>query len=409
MFCEKCGAQLSADSVFCENCGAKNETPPAEVKPITAQKQVAVPVAKEKKPLSTKSKVIMAIVAVLAVVLGALYGVGSYLANPERIVEKAFTAMVEADYETLYDYLDVPEGEFLTKDMFVSAMTNTGEDGTDNNAAQGKISNFNIQQDMYSTSMVTLDYVIEYTLAGSADVHTMNLSLIKSGKKFIIFDDYKLGSDTYISNNTTIIVPENINVSVDGLALQDYSVVVDEYNGVQEFHYNIPMIFSGYHNVTVSGELIEEKTEQKNFDYDDNEMRISDFRLSSAVMEKLQEAGSEFLEVYLTALSAKSTDGLEEYISEDRWDLLYEIPDGPAGKNYIVDSFTWTTEYETGEYYLSYCSLNYILSYEMVRRQNPDSWFLFTSDEPEEVEYSYTVNVEFVYEDGQWVIDNFTV
>lgn len=76
MFCQKCGAQISDDSVFCENCGARVEAQAAPAAPAPAPapvqpvREVSVKPQKNKEGGKKKLGLIIALAAVGAVVLG---------------------------------------------------------------------------------------------------------------------------------------------------------------------------------------------------------------------------------------------------------------------------------------------------------------------------------------------------
>ena len=103
MFCGECGTKNKNGALFCENCGAK----------IEGAKEVTI---KEKKPLTKKSKLIIAIVSVVAViVIGLCIFLGS-LTNPKNIADKIlFTGMIDQYFDYKLGTLEYRSLRFETE------------------------------------------------------------------------------------------------------------------------------------------------------------------------------------------------------------------------------------------------------------------------------------------------------
>ena len=193
MFCEKCGTKNEDNSRFCEECGAalevgggcdgvKSVSDSPQKNTFTAPKlsdtmsetpfnNNSLPKA-EKKPMSTKNKIILVAIAVLIILCGSLYSFGKIATAPEKIVEKYFENISAQKYEEAYEYMDIESNEFTTKDMFVKVMENR------NGEKEADILNYTIKENVENNPLMR-KYTITYTQKGNSNTSTINVTLIK--------------------------------------------------------------------------------------------------------------------------------------------------------------------------------------------------------------------------------------
>ena len=141
MFCGECGTKNSGTSQFCENCGAKLAgAPEQQVNPSQGEENVnnvqtnnmqnqmpntQVMATQPAKPMSKQTKLILTIIAVIAVLFGGAYYYLGTLVTPEKVAEDYFNALVEVDAKKIYKFLQVEQTDFTTEKMFEKVIKNT--------------------------------------------------------------------------------------------------------------------------------------------------------------------------------------------------------------------------------------------------------------------------------------------
>jgi len=245
MFCGECGAKNEKSSKFCESCGAKLE----QVTTKTEKTKKAVSVKKtEKKPLSKKNKIIIgAVVAVLAILIVVYLVIGSKL-KPDVIAEEFFLATINQDAEKLYQYLDVKESEFTTKEMFVKIMKNTVDEDD-----KVKLANYTVGKVQKDLTGLSTTVTITYVLDGKKDSDTMDIVLVKQkDKKYGIYDNWKVsteGLDTV--KDFQIKVLKDSKIKIEGLEVNSKYLDKEASNETYDV-YKMPAMFATKYKTTIT-------------------------------------------------------------------------------------------------------------------------------------------------------------
>ena len=143
MFCPKCGTKNEDDARFCAACGAPLEdntvqapaaeqmTAPqapestqeaAQQPQMTAQQpQVQAPAA-PKQPMSAKQRKSIITGAAVAALVIIFIIAGSVLSSPKRIAQNYFKASMEGQWEKAFKYMDLPKGDFITKELLAKTL-----------------------------------------------------------------------------------------------------------------------------------------------------------------------------------------------------------------------------------------------------------------------------------------------
>ena len=419
MFCEKCGQVVEDGALFCENCGTKvvQEQPDAVI-PVQPVNQpapaVSVVAPAPKKPISMHQKIIIIALVVVVALFGGLYCLGNYLTNPERVAEKIFMASMEFDYDKLYDYLDVPDGDFLTKDMFVSAR----KEALDKNSKTVTVQNFSITQEMDTDSILESRFKIDYTVSGGNGTKTEYITLIKNGKKFLFFDNYKMYSGNFIQEEIVFSAPKDMKVSLNGIELtNDYLLRADDdfydEDEVKDYEavYEIPALFTGIYELTGESKLTEDYKKDIKINYSCNEFTISDLEIKKSVKDELIKKGNEFIDAYCNALVSRADfSTIKNFIVDDE-DSLVDIQDDyqealdDADGFYILDSYTATNDFVNGEFqHMSY-EIKYASNYTVQEHYNTDEWPDY-GDEPIELSGTHSVYITFSYVNDTWLVSD---
>lgn len=426
MFCEKCGAALEDNCVFCENCGEKcvQEKPAAPIaraeidSRLSVRTQPAQSTPKRAIKLGMKQKIIIAVCLAVAVICAIGYGIMSNLSKPEKVVDKIVSAMQKGDYEALYGYLDVPQGEFLTKEMFVSANTKyaelaeKGDFDLDFDSSSlyslRNIKTYSITPDKRSKSALSSDYEIEYTLAGSSDVYTMDISLVKSGKKFLFFDDYRMDAEPFITDDVELQALPLLTLSINGTVLTPSST--ENYYGSERNIYTIPYMFTGTYDFKLTSDFTKEVNQAVTIDrYGNLEGLNYEMEPSDALTQTINDKTTSFIDALFKGIESNSDfSAIKAYTvsDSDMEDIYLRYRNSYTSSYYILDKLTYSnlkvtdTEFGTNKY-----KINISLDVLKVSHENPENVYE-PSDEPREENLEIKMSLIFKYENGDWLIES---
>ena len=230
MFCSECGTKNTNNDMFCSNCGAKLEQQATNT-------NSSVP--KVHKPMSKKTKIILIIVAVIAVILGVGYKVLSDITSPKTVAKEFINAVNSKNSDKLYNYLEL-EGDktFVTKKLFKDVLADS--------TLTTDIENYKITGVTYGEGKLTANVKFTYTSKKSSGDRTSSVTLAKEkGKKFLIFDNWKVSENLFTSSivkELTLKVPKGSKVTYADIELADKYLDKDKSSDYDV--YVLPQVFS---------------------------------------------------------------------------------------------------------------------------------------------------------------------
>ena len=222
MFCEKCGAKAKEGAKFCEECGERLKKPVKKAK-------------KKMKPLSKKNKIIIGVVSVLVLILVIFFIICSNIYKPKTIAVNYFEAVINNDYDALYDYLDVDNKDFTSKKVFKELVK---EDEASNEVVNYRVTSSSVSSDGLSAN-VTIKYV-----TNDSDNETATINLVKDKKnKMLFFSNWKVNNANLETiKNYEIKAVKGSTVEVAGIKLDDYK---DDEKSDDDFDvYVLPEVFT---------------------------------------------------------------------------------------------------------------------------------------------------------------------
>lgn len=229
MYCENCGAKAKEGANFCEECGTPLKKRPNK----NISKKIKKVVPKPKKEISKKTKIIIVIVLAIIIISVLSFLVASMAVKPEKIASDYFAAIKNNDVDTLYSYMDVPNKDFTSKEVFETLIKESEED---------QIVNYTVTNTVVSVDGLEARVTIKYVTENSkSDMVTINL--VKDSKnKMLFFTNWKVQTDDEITNNYQIKVMKDAKVKLAGVSLtKDY---LNEKESDDEFDvYEIPELF----------------------------------------------------------------------------------------------------------------------------------------------------------------------
>jgi len=318
MFCPKCGTSNEDGAAFCASCGApmvdnsqpQMTAPQAPVQPQFTAQQPQFAAAAPRKPLSPKAKMGIIIAAVVCVLLIAFIATGSILSNPERVVKKFFSSTMAGEWDKAFKYVDLPEGEFITKDLFEKALED--EETSD-------ITNFEVTEEEYSDSDISKTYYITYYEAGSSK-STTYVDVVKSGKFMLFWDNYKVSADDLVTKNLRITVNAGSKLYLDDIEVGDKYVEEDTDSNSTTKTYKIDYVFMGDHKVKATHDVYEDVEKERSFTYksDDTISLMGSTQVKDSIVKERQTAAENDMKtIFAAAIANKDFNTIKDLCVSD--------------------------------------------------------------------------------------------
>ena len=294
MFCGECGKKNEKGAKFCEECGAKLQND----------------VKGEIKDFGSKNKKLIILICALVVVIFGIYNflIGKY--GPEAVAKDYFLAVMNADADSIYDYLDIKEGKFTSKKIFKKVFNVQKED----------LVNYSVSSFEKSSDGLTATAHINYTLKGKSSSESTDINLVHDKKnKFLIFENWKI-SDRFMEtvNDFEITVPKDSIVTIEGVKL-DKKYKTDGTKGTDL--YKIPEMFKGKYDVIVTlknGLTLEDDVNVTSY----GSASLNNLKLSSSDEKKLEKKLPDVIgKLYQDAIDKKSFEDVKKDYEYDGSDL----------------------------------------------------------------------------------------
>lgn len=245
MYCPKCGEQNDGDAKFCLYCGEviEDDQPETVTWPEFLMNRAGVFWKGQLLPwlervLRFVRRHLIVSGAVVCVVLLLTVGLSlvSYLVSPKRSVEQYFKSYMNANWNGVYQQLYLPDSPFLTKEAFATmAETMWSPDEYLDYRIEPVPSM--VEDDLYST------YTVEYSTPTLSTPSQMTVTLVKSGKQLLLFDEYKVSMEGLIADDCFVRAPAGAKLFLDDVAVETEQ---DE-NGL----FQLPMVFAGNHTLSM--------------------------------------------------------------------------------------------------------------------------------------------------------------
>lgn len=188
MKCTKCESAIDKKDKYCSNCGSKITKENKFLKFIKENSHTIVQIL---------------IIIMLCFILGLIV---IKKTDPETIAKKYMEAVLNNDTEEIYNTFDLENSDFVSLDILNDKITKLEN-----------VSNISlINKKVYEN-----EALITYKYDVGSKTYIASVSLTKSGKKFFIFDNWKVNSGK-IAKNITIEVPKGAKVWVDNVSLDKY-------------------------------------------------------------------------------------------------------------------------------------------------------------------------------------------
>lgn len=343
MFCTNCGAKIDDDSKFCPECGTVleeqnvqemvstpiNNEAAITQQPIMQQSVMQQPIMQQSnmqqpniqqptmqmnngmpmqpaKPMKKATKILIAEAAVLVLALVGTYQLGKSLTDPKKIATNFFEAEWKGDSEALYDMMELPTNDFLTKEQFIESNKSVELKNITNYKVEDMGRDYDFVDlsgaDSKKSKSLVKGYSFEYRVAGEEDSNYETIQLVKQkGKKWFFYDDWKVSPIEQTASNVTITVPRDAIATMNGQNLSEVAKENEDYSGNEYISYNLPTMFTGTYTVQVSApgrEEVEQEIAIENY----SNYQITDLPIADATVEELTKDIYSVINAYYTGL-----------------------------------------------------------------------------------------------------------
>jgi len=318
MFCNKCGKEIPENSVVCINCGApisSDEIEPIEIKP---------------KGIKINKKLIVTIGVIVVLVIGLTVGY-SYLkkqASPENFALDYIKCVASNDVGKAYSMLDLPDDVNLSQDCYANIIVNQTPKILAYALSNGTLPSASVSDNFSknATKVETADVVsdnmvinIEVQEDGSPTTKVIQVNLIKSGKKFFFFDNYKVSTADMIVKDKYITANMFAKVTLDGLDISNYIKPSTSDSTSSYLTYIIPYMFVGTHDIIATHPFL--RSDEKNVLIDSHGLDIqmgydtTSTEFNTMITSKAEELYSKILTAGVTRKDFSTVSDL--YHSKD--------------------------------------------------------------------------------------------
>ena len=304
MFCPECGKKNAEEAKFCEFCGAK----------IVSEEKVILP-KKSKVKISKKNKIIIIVAIILVLVLGIGGFVLSNNFKPSKVAVEYFLATSNGDTDGIYDFINIPENEFTTKEVF--------EKVNDDLEKDIDLVNYQVVSEDISSDGLSAQVKISYTVKGRQTPSTETIYLVKDSKnKFLIFPNWKISEgSSLVREDYEIKTYKDSTLKLEGITV-DKKYLKDDDKSTYDI-YVIPAIFKGDYDVDITlknGLVAKGKLDVNNYS-----SSLDNFEIEDKKEDELENSIKDVLsKLYESAINKKSFDDIKadfEYDGADLTDL----------------------------------------------------------------------------------------
>ncbi len=459
--CDKCGKELADRAKFCNNCGSSVSSSAEEASALNKEvlpdnklqsKDENKPQIEKKLPKKTVKTIITVSVAVftfLFVTIAAYIGI-SVVNSPKRVVEKYFYNISSGEYEKNFELIGTHDtyfsesdysqdiiNDFFSKQAYTKYCEKNYYIGSENYLyIQQVTEDFNMEYLLNPSTVVRYlqgyrkmqkyTYQVSYYNA-VGDLETREFIVSQqNNNKLLIFKNYKIDPECIVAYNQYINVDSGFDVLVDDIDVSEYSTVETEYDiyGDEKGEYTqiyIPIAFEGNHIVSVENEVIGKIDETVYFcaeaesqdsywgsEYD-GKHEIRNFEYSAetvkAVNEQTYKISKEIIGLIGKGKNYKAmkSDLTQNLTESDFTAFTYELsfnkeklPEITVSDKYsdIYSSSHSVLVNEFGEYRIySEISVDCTIKYPPEKE----------GDKPTKKTKTLEIEIEYVYEDGEWV------
>lgn len=367
-----------------------------------------------------KAMIAIGVVGAVLVFCIVVYSIAGSFLGPGRTAKNYFKAMLSGDWEKVYQQMEVPEGELLSKENFLATHSEKG------NTVK------NLKVEKVDENEFTCQYRAVYMLPGDTEERTDTVKLVRQSEKILfLFPKWSVSPEGYWMSDYPIYAPEGYTIKVDGVELTPDETSAGGEGDYQTYGGNIYTVdlFTGPHTLEASGEYMESDITTFHVVSGDNSgYTVERLAFSDEATEEMQGVVKGFMsQLYDEAIheSGPSDEYMSYWVSDtgnleitkdvqDSAEYLYERFEEQLHDTYydsirftkmqfenyqsqISDSYTM----ETGAFVVQ-LYVTYTYNYAYTVTDTPYKGKTNTKNESDSGNDEITVNL--MQENGQWKI-----
>ena len=389
MFCQACGTPNDDAALFCESCGARLEK------------------KKTGKIISKEHIILFSEIVILCILIVVFYSVGELSCSPENVAERYFVNVVNGNWEKVFQELDIEETPFINAERLSDADINRIFENINNYSVAQNTLDRELWNELTNTDLGTV-VTINYRLKGMDYDNRYEIPLNKQiDKKYLFFDDWKVGTGNLVCQNFSVYVPDGAKVMVDGIPLDDTYLRETEEDERQ--HYVIPQLFFGMHAIHVERPDWGEVDEEISVTYSNEEYYLRNMQLTEDALSRLSQlAVDDMQQIYRAALGGEAFHKIAAIFTPEesyRESIAYDYNELVSYMNQSEDLIFKQINFseirasaETDEAIIR-IDFNYQMDYSR-KSWRSDGW------EDGQYQGNGSCYFDFVKEENQWVLQN---
>lgn len=253
----------------------------------------------------------------LALILAGILGwYGTRNSSPGSVMKTYCEAVAKKDWSTVYDVLNVPKNSSLTKQLFVDARRKNNRQGIFSSVTWEETVDWDPEiqeyEKWYGTEPSMKAYDATFYRTDGKDPVQWRVTLVKSRKKFFLFDEWKVSPQRYIIQSTGFTIPKGAAITLNGT-----KVMTDEWAEGNWQSFGIEFLFAGDYQLQVSMDGMQTYKDNLKLDKSGQCFTIQLLPTSDGQAELLEKAERDIQEILQAALTDKSFGTISDLFSTE--------------------------------------------------------------------------------------------
>lgn len=253
---------------------------------------------------------------ILAIALAvALYVCGMKYSDPRRVMDQYCEAVMNKDWNAMYDLLNLPETSSLSKSMFINANRKNSGSGVygsfyyKEEEGEGQTASYEWKNDRPPK---TLGYEAVFKKISDGSEVSQRVVLVRAGKKLLLFDQWKVSPRIFVATNVGFTIPKGAALRLNGA-----EILVNKKAEGDWQTFAIPYLFRGSYQLEVSMEGMETYREELSVRENDSMKEVTLLPAQAAKEELLLKAEQDVKGILDAAFTKKSFGTISDYFSTE--------------------------------------------------------------------------------------------
>ena len=267
------------------------------------------PVQKQKPPKKpfkvNKLAVVTGILSVAFIAsIVVFFIVGKNTFSAQNVATDYFKAITNGDWDVAYDMMDMDESDFINKDMFVKAV---------NGSDTLKVNKYTVKA---SESSIAANAVIKYRKRGASSDDELELSMNKEdSKQFLLFDSWKISSDTYTVSDFTVQIPSGTTLYMDDVEVPEKYINEDTDSYTT---YTIDKLFKGTHTFYIETGDFESSKGTYDVEYDEDYYTVDSIKIDQDSQKEIVDTAYGYMKQIIDAASTgQKFNSIKDIFADD--------------------------------------------------------------------------------------------